>query len=84
MAVTWSDFSARRMAMPVYVQFANWIAERITAGDLQPDDQLPAQRELADITGHSVETIANAMRLLRERGLVESSNVGTFVAQRTE
>lgn len=79
MPVNWSDFHARRIATPVYVQLADWIAERITAGELAPDEQLPAQRDLADITGHSAETVKNAYRVLRERGLAESSNVGTFV-----
>jgi GntR family transcriptional regulator len=79
MSVRWGDFQAQRRATPVYVQLADWIADRITAGDLAPYDQLPAQRELAELTGHATETVKNAYRVLRERGLAESSNVGTFV-----
>ena len=75
------DFAAQRRATPVYVQLAYWIAGRIASGELAPYAQLPAQRELADITGHSAETVKNAYRVLRERGLVESSNVGTFVSE---
>jgi DNA-binding GntR family transcriptional regulator len=81
MAVTWGDFQARRGATPAYVQLANWVAERIESGDLQPGDQIPAQRGLAELTGHSPETVSKAMALLRDRGLVETSNLGTFVAE---
>jgi DNA-binding transcriptional regulator YhcF (GntR family) len=81
MAVAWEDFQGRRSAQPVYVQLADWIAARIETGDIQPGEQLPAQRDLADITGHSPETIKNAYRVLRERELAESSNIGTFVKE---
>lgn len=80
MAVTWANFQARRGATPAYVQLADWIMTRIQAGNLRPGDQIPAQRGLADLTGHSPETIGKAMALLRERRLVETSNLGTFVA----
>ncbi|HLI36606.1 MAG TPA: GntR family transcriptional regulator [Streptosporangiaceae bacterium] len=80
MAVTWSDFTARRSATPVYVQLADWIAERIAAGDLAEGDQLPAERQLAELTGHSPETVSKARRLLVERGLIESAQgIGSFV-----
>jgi GntR family transcriptional regulator len=85
MAVNWEDFRAKRTATPVYVQLADWIAAKIGSGDLQPDDQLPSQRELGELTGHSTETAGKAMVLLRVRGLVETSTIGSFVAsQQTE
>jgi DNA-binding GntR family transcriptional regulator len=65
----------------VYEQLADFIAARIESGDIPRGSQLPAQRELADVTGHSPETIKNAYRVLRERGLAESSNIGTFVKE---
>jgi GntR family transcriptional regulator len=80
MAVNWTDFQARRTATPVYVQLADWVEARIRAGDLAPDTQLPSQRELGELTGHSTETAGKAMALLRQRGLVETSTIGTFVA----
>ena len=82
MAVNWEDFRAKRTATPVYVQLADWIAARIEAGDLRPDDQLPSQRELGELIGHSTETAGKAMVLLRVRGLVETSTIGSFVAER--
>ncbi|HXC85810.1 MAG TPA: GntR family transcriptional regulator [Trebonia sp.] len=80
MSVTWSEFQARRGATPVYVQLADWIAGRIAAGELESGDQLPAERELAELVGHSPETVSKAKRVLIERGLIESAQgIGTFV-----
>jgi DNA-binding GntR family transcriptional regulator len=85
MSVTWSHFQAVRSAVPVYVQLAGWIAERIAAGDLQDGEQLPAERQLADLIGHSPETVSKAKRVLIERGLVQSAQgIGTFVTSRPE
>src|SRR5262245_47011914 len=82
MAVNWDDFRAKRTATPVYVQLADFIEGEIKAGHLAPDTQLPSQRELGELTGHSTETAGKAMAVLRERGLVETSTIGTFVAER--
>jgi DNA-binding transcriptional regulator YhcF (GntR family) len=79
MAVNWANFVALRSATPVYVQLADWIENQIKAGSLAPGDQLPSQREMRDLTGHSMETAGKAMTLLRERELVETSTIGTFV-----
>ena len=79
MALNWADFAARRSATPVYVQLADWIESQIKVGNLEPGNQLPSQREMRDLTGHSMETAGKAMTLLRERGLVETSTIGTFV-----
>jgi DNA-binding transcriptional MocR family regulator len=49
------------------------------AGNIAPGDQLPSQREMRDLTGHSMETAGKAMTLLRKRELVETSTIGTFV-----
>ena len=80
MAVNWGDFVSRRGATPAYVQLANWVTAQIEQGNLQPGDQIPAQRDLAEMLGHSPETAGKAMALLRERRLVETSKLGTFVS----
>ncbi|TVZ02117.1 GntR family transcriptional regulator [Trebonia kvetii] len=72
MAVRWEDFQERPGATPVYVQLADFIAAAIERGDLGAGSKLPAERDLADLIGHSPETVAKARRLLVERGLVES------------
>lgn len=80
MSVMWSQFQPVRSATPVYVQLADWIADRITSGELQPGEQLPAERQLAELIGHAPETVSKAKRVLVDRGLVESTQgVGTFV-----
>lgn len=66
----------------VYVQVADWIADRIERGELRPGDKLPAERDLAAEIGVGYMTVRRAMRLLRERGLIVSVvGRGTFVAE---
>jgi DNA-binding transcriptional MocR family regulator len=80
MSVRWETFKARRGATPVYKQLAGWIADRISAGDLQPGDQIPAERRLADLVGVSVDTVRSAMAALRDEGLIETGHgTGSFV-----
>jgi DNA-binding GntR family transcriptional regulator len=80
MAVNWEDFESRRGAVPVYVQLADFIQAAIERGDLGHGDQIPAERRLSELTGHSAETAGKAKRLLTERGLVETGHgTGTFV-----
>lgn len=80
MAVDWTEYHHVRSATPAYVQLADFIEAAIRDGRLQPGDQLPAERTLRDLTGHSTETAARTRRLLVERGLVESGvGTGTFV-----
>lgn len=79
MTVTWGDFQVRPGAKYAYVQLADWIEAHIRAGHLEPGNRIPAQRELAELTGTSVELTGRAMALLRERGLVETSARGSYV-----
>jgi DNA-binding transcriptional regulator YhcF (GntR family) len=79
MAVSWENFQVRESATYHYVQLADWIEAQIKAGNLRPGDRLPAQRDLATLTGTSVELTGRAMALLRERELVETSARGSFV-----
>jgi DNA-binding GntR family transcriptional regulator len=76
----WEDFQERTGAVAVYVQLADFIAAGIERGDLEPGTKLPAERDLAELIGHSPETVAKARRLLVERGVLESAvGRGTFV-----
>ena len=79
MGVTWEDFRVRPGATYQYVQLADWIEGHVRAGRLRPGDRLPAQRELGELTGTSIELAGKAMALLRERGIVETSGRGSFV-----
>lgn len=79
MSVTWGDFRLRPGATYQYVQLADWIEGHIKAGRLKTGDRLPAQRDLGELTGTSLELAGKAMAVLRDRGLVETSMKGSFV-----
>ncbi len=67
----------------IYVQVADHITARISAGELRPGARLPAERDLATEYGVAYDTIRRAMALLRERGLIITIvGRGTFVAER--
>jgi DNA-binding transcriptional regulator YhcF (GntR family)/predicted kinase len=61
-------------AEPRHQQVARHIRNEIEAGVLRDGDVLPSTRELAEQWGVSVFTIAEAMRVLGEEGLVTSKS----------
>jgi GntR family transcriptional repressor for pyruvate dehydrogenase complex len=68
----------------LYEQIVQQIEESILHGDLKPGDQLPAERELAQRFGVSRTAVREAVKALREKGLVEAySGRGTFITDGT-
>jgi GntR family transcriptional regulator, transcriptional repressor for pyruvate dehydrogenase complex len=68
----------------LYEQIVKQIEESILKGALKPGDQLPAERELAQQFGVSRTAVREAVKTLREKGLVESySGRGTFITNGT-
>src|ERR1700719_3478649 len=68
----------------LYEQIVQQIEESIMQGALKPGDQLPAERELAQQFGVSRTAVREAMKTLREKGLVEAyAGGGTFVTNET-
>src|SRR5690348_8861334 len=68
----------------LYEQIVQQIEESILKGALKPGDQLPAERELAQNFGVSRTAVREAVKALREKGLVEAySGRGTFVTNGT-
>src|SRR5689334_24400918 len=64
----------------LYEQIVQQIEETILKGDLKPGDQLPAERDLAQRFGVSRTAVREAVKALREKGLVEAyTGRGTFV-----
>jgi GntR family transcriptional regulator, transcriptional repressor for pyruvate dehydrogenase complex len=64
----------------LYEQIVQQIEQLITKGALKPGDQLPTERELAVRCGVSRTAVREAVKVLREKGLVEAySGRGTFV-----
>ena len=68
----------------LYEQIVQQIEESIVKGELKPGDQLPAERDLAQRFGVSRTAVREAVKALREKGLVEAySGRGTFVTDGT-
>lgn len=68
----------------LYEQIVEQIAAHILSGELEPGDQLPSERRLADEFNVSRSAVREAMRSLHEKGLVEIlPGKGTFVTDGT-
>ena len=68
----------------LYEQIVQQIEESILKGELKAGDQLPAERELAQRFGVSRTAVREAVKALREKGLVEAySGRGTFITDGT-
>ncbi len=68
----------------LYEQIVQQIENSITKGDLKEGEQLPAERELAQQFGVSRTAVREAVKTLREKGLVEAyAGRGTFVTNGT-
>ncbi|MGB8813255.1 MAG: GntR family transcriptional regulator [Paracoccaceae bacterium] len=70
---------------PLYLQLQRRIADAIAGDRLTPGDSLPAERDMAMMTGLSRVTIRKAVQALVVSGqLVQRRGSGTFVAPRVE
>lgn len=68
-----------------YRQLSRHIAQLITSGELAPEDQLPSEREFADISGVSRVTVRKAIGELADAGLIEQrQGAGSFVRSQGE
>lgn len=68
----------------LYEQIVQQVEESILSGQLKTGDQLPAERDLAQRFGVSRTAVREAVKTLREKGLVEAySGRGTFVTNGT-
>jgi GntR family transcriptional regulator, transcriptional repressor for pyruvate dehydrogenase complex len=72
------------LSLRLYEQIVQQIEDSIMKGALKPGDQLPAERELAQRFGVSRTAVREAVKVLREKGLVEAySGRGTFITDGT-
>ncbi len=68
----------------LYEQIVEQIEDSILRGALGPGEQLPPERELAEQFGVSRTAVREALKTLREKGLVEAyTGRGTFVTDGT-
>ena len=64
----------------LYEQIVQQVEESIQKGTLKPGDQLPPERELAEQFGVSRTAVREAVKALREKGMVEAYHGrGTFI-----
>lgn len=68
----------------LYEQIVQQVEESIHKGMLKPGDQLPPERELAEQFGVSRTAVREAVKALREKGMVEAyPGRGTFITDGT-
>ena len=75
------DFTVgKHSGIPKYLQLRNALARAITSGRWKAGAQIPAEDQLAAVTGLSLGTAQRALRALAEDGLVvRRQGKGTFV-----
>ena len=67
---------------PAYLQVADALRAQIAAGRLQPGQRLPSVRDLSEDYGLAPVTTRNALRVLRDEGLIiPRSTRGYFVRE---
>lgn len=67
--------------VPLYVQIAESLLDRIESGRLLAGDRLPPERELSEGLGVNRLTLRRALRVLESQGLlIRRQGSGTFVA----
>lgn len=67
--------------VPIYLQIVQQVKYLVTAGRLQPGDELPPIRALAERLLINPNTVARAYRELEQLGfLTKRSTTGTFVS----
>ena len=71
-----------RSGVPIYTQVMEQIEQLVEAGVLQPGDQLPTVRALAQELRVNFNTIARAYRLLDEAGIISTQQGrGTYILE---
>lgn len=75
----------QRDGRPIYLALAEALETAVREGELQPGDQLPPQRAVAERLGVDLTTVTRAYGAARARGLVEGTvGRGTFIRARAD
>jgi GntR family transcriptional regulator len=68
--------------VPLYVQIAGSLLDRIESGQLSPGDRLPPERELSEMLSVNRMTVRRALNMLEGQGLLlRRRGDGTYVSQ---
>lgn len=71
-----------RSGLPIYTQIVNQMQSQIASGILQPGDQLPTVRALAEELRVNFNTVARAYRLLDEERIISTQQGrGTYITE---
>lgn len=81
MSLDFTAFARQRSAVPVWRQVYAFISGAVARGDLQPGDGLPGEQSMADAMDVSIDTVRQALAVLREDGvIVTTKGIGSFIA----
>jgi GntR family transcriptional regulator len=71
-----------RSGLPIYTQIVNQVQAQVTSGSLQPGDQLPTVRALAEELRVNFNTVARAYRILDEERIISTQQGrGTYITE---
>lgn len=71
-----------RSGLPIYAQIVNQVHTQVASGILQPGDQLPTVRALAEELRVNFNTVARAYRLLDEERIISTQQGrGTYITE---
>lgn len=80
MGVDWTAFEPQHGPVARYKQVVAFVRSAVEAGDLKSGDALPTEVQLSDYMDVSVDTIRAALQLLRDEGVVVTSQgIGSFI-----
>ena len=71
-----------RSGLPIYIQIVNQVQAQIASGALEPGDQLPTVRALAEELRVNFNTVARAYRILDEARIISTQQGrGTYITE---
>lgn len=69
-------------SLPLYVQIAESLLDRIEAGELSPGDRIPPERELSEALAVNRMTVRRALNMLEGQGLIiRRQGDGTYISE---
>ena len=72
-----------RSGLPIYTQIVNQIQSQIASGIINPGDQLPTVRALAEELRVNFNTVARAYRILDEARIISTQQGrGTYITEK--
>jgi len=71
-----------RSGLPIYTQIVNQVQSQVVSGILEPGDQLPTVRALAEELRVNFNTVARAYRILDEERIISTQQGrGTYITE---